>query len=120
MKGISYLGTWVRNWYSIFVNELRIIFSDSGVMVIFFVGGLLYPVLYNLIYMNGTVDEMDVAVVDNSGGAYSRRFIRKVDATRECNILIYCASIPDAVYLSSWIWCISSSIVRFVPMVRHL
>lgn len=96
MKGISYLGTWVRNWYSIFVNELRLIFSDSGVMVIFFVGGLLYPVLYNLIYMNGTVDEMDVAVVDNSGGAYSRRFIRKVDATRECNILIYCASMEEA------------------------
>ena len=34
--------------------------------------------------------------MDNSGGAYSRRFIRKVDATRECNILIYCASMEEA------------------------
>lgn len=96
MKGISYLGTWIRDWYKIFVNELRLIFSDSGVIVIFFVGGLLYPVLYNLIYMNGTVDEMDVAVVDNSGGAFSRRFIRKVDATRECNILMFAASMEEA------------------------
>ena len=96
MKGINYLGTWIRDWYRIFVNELRLIFSDSGVIVIFFVGGLLYPVLYNLIYMNGTVDEMDVAVVDNSDGAFSRRFVRKVDATRECNILMYAASMEEA------------------------
>ena len=31
-------------------------------MVIFFVGGLLYPVLYNIVYSNGTVDSMPVAV----------------------------------------------------------
>ena len=49
MKGISYLGTWVHDWYRIFVNELKLIFTDAGVLIIFFVGGLLYPVLYNLI-----------------------------------------------------------------------
>lgn len=96
MKGINYFGTWLRNWYDIFVNELKLIFTDSGVMVIFFVGGLLYPVLYNLIYMNGTVDEMPVAVVDLSGGSYSRRYLHKVDATRECEILTYCASLEEA------------------------
>lgn len=96
MKGISYLGTWVHDWYRIFVNELKLIFTDAGVLIIFFVGGLLYPVLYNLIYMNGTVDEMPVAVVDLSGGSYSRRYLQKVDATRECEILTYCASLEEA------------------------
>lgn len=96
MKGISYLGTWVHDWYRIFVNELKLIFTDAGVLIIFFVGGLLYPVLYNLIYMNGTVDEMPVAVVDHSGGSYSRRYLQKVDATRECEILTYCASLEEA------------------------
>lgn len=95
-KTDSFLRTWFRNWYDIFVNELRLIFSDSGVMIIFFIGGLLYPVLYNLIYMNGTVDEMPVAVVDLSGGSYSRRYLQKVDATRECEILIYCSSLEEA------------------------
>ena len=78
MKETNYIGLWLRNWYSIFVHELKLIFTDGGVMVIFFVGGLLYPVLYNLIYMNGTVDDMPVAVVDLSGGAYSRRYLQKV------------------------------------------
>ena len=96
MKGTKYIGAWIRDAYRIFVHEMRLIFSDAGVMVIFFVGGLLYPVLYNLIYSHGTVDDMPVAVVDNSGGAYSRRYLEKVDATRECEILIYCASMPEA------------------------
>ena len=96
MKEISFVGTWLRNWYDIFIHELKLIFTDAGAMVIFFVGGLLYPVLYNLIYMNGTVDEMPVAVVDLSGGAYSRRYLQKVDATRECEILTYCASLEEA------------------------
>lgn len=96
MKGINYFGEWIRNWYDIFVNELKLIFTDSGVLIIFFVGGLLYPVLYNLIYMNGMVDEMPVAVVDNSSGSYSRRYLQKVDATRECEILCYCTSLEEA------------------------
>lgn len=96
MKGIKFISTWFRDWYNICVHELRLIFSDAGAMVIFFVGGLLYPVLYNLIYMNGTVDEMPVAVVDLSDGAYSRRYLQKVDATRECEILLYCTSLEEA------------------------
>ncbi|MBR0254414.1 MAG: ABC transporter permease [Bacteroidales bacterium] len=95
-KTDSFLKTWFRNWYDIFVHELRLIFSDSGVMIIFFIGGLLYPVLYNLIYMNGTVDEMPVAVVDLSGGSCSRRYLQKVDATRECEILTHCYSLEEA------------------------
>lgn len=96
MKGIKFASVWLRDWYEIFVHELKLIFSDAGVMVIFFVGGLLYPVLYNLIYMNGTVDDMPVAVVDLSGGSYSRRYLQKVDATRECEILTYCTSLEEA------------------------
>ncbi len=96
MKGISFIKTWLRDWYAIFCHEMKLIFTDSGVMVIFFVGGLLYPVLYNLIYRNGTVDDMPVAVVDLSGGSYSRRYLQKVDATRECEILTYCSSLEEA------------------------
>lgn len=92
----TYAGQWLNDWYGIFIHELRHIFSDAGAMVVFFVGGLLYPVLYNLIYYNGSVDEMPVAVVDLSDGAYSRRFVRALDATRECEVYCGCVSMAEA------------------------
>lgn len=92
----TYAGLWLRDWYGIFIHELKLIFSDAGAMVIFFVGGLLYPVLYNLVYANGTVDEMPVAVVNLSDGTYSRRYLEKFDATRECAIYCECVSMAEA------------------------
>ena len=80
---ISYIGRWVRDAWGIFVNELKLIVHDNGVMLIFCFAGLVYPLLYNWIYGYGVVDDMPVAVVDLSGGSYSRRYIREVDATRE-------------------------------------
>lgn len=93
---ISYAGQWLRDWYGIFIHELRLIFSDAGAMVVFFVGGLLYPVLYNLVYYNGSVDEIPVAVVDLSDGACSRRFVQEFDATRECEVYCKCVSMAEA------------------------
>jgi len=95
-KRPSYIRTWLKNWLDILVHELRLIFSDGGVLIIFFVGGLLYPVLYNLIYSKGMVDDMPVAVVNLSGGSYSRDYLQKVDATRECEIYAYCTSMQEA------------------------
>ncbi len=92
----TYAGLWLRDWFGIFIHELKLIFSDPGAMVIFFVGGLLYPVLYNLVYANGTVDEMPVAVVRLSDGSYSRRYLEKFDATRECSIYCECVSMAEA------------------------
>ena len=92
----NYIRQWFADWYSIFVHELKMIFSDEGVLVIFFLGGLIYPLLYNFIYHNGLLDEMPVAVVDNSAGSYSRRFVRKLDATRECAVAYDCINMPEA------------------------
>ena len=36
--------------WDVFTHELRRIFRDPGVLVIFFVGTLAYPILYNFIY----------------------------------------------------------------------
>lgn len=93
---ISYLGQWIRDTYRIFVEELRMVVRDSGVMLIFCFAGLVYPLLYNWIYGYGVVDEMPVAVVDNSQGSYSRRYIREVDATREVAIAYDCVSMAEA------------------------
>ena len=96
MKRLTYIGRWLSDWYAIFTNELRHIFSDSGVMVIFFLAGLAYPVIYGLVYSNGTVDDMPVAIVDNSGSSASREFVRGLDATRELAVSHTCANMAEA------------------------
>lgn len=79
-----------------FTHELKLIFSDSGVMVIFFLAGLAYPILYNLMYLNGVLSETPIAVVDYANCSDSRRFIREVDATRECTVKYRCVNTDEA------------------------
>ena len=93
---ISYIGQWCRDWYSVFTQELVHIFGDSGVLIIFFLAGLAYPVLYGLIYGNSSVDDMPVAVVDRCGSPASRGFTRKLDATRELHVAFQCADMTEA------------------------
>ena len=76
-------------------NELKMIFSDNGVLVVFFLAGLAYPIIYNLIYSNGSIDDMPIAVVDMSESAESREFIRKLDATREVEVVSRCTDIYE-------------------------
>lgn len=78
------------------LKELKRIFADSYVLIIFLLGGLLYPIIYGLIYYKGTVDEMPVAVVDLSQSSDSRRFIQKIDATREVDVAYKCVSMAEA------------------------
>ena len=40
MKKDSYIKQWLEDFWGIFTHELKLIFSDSGVMVIFFLAGL--------------------------------------------------------------------------------
>lgn len=86
MKISEYIRNWFRDWYAILVNELKMIFSDSGVMIIFFLAGFAYPIIYNLVYANDSLEDMPVAAVDRSDSPESREFIRKMDATREVSI----------------------------------
>ena len=88
--------TWLKDSWEIFVQELRQIFSDSGVMIIFIVAGFLYPILYNFVYKNGVLEETPVAVVDRADCGESRRFIREMDATRELRIAARCTDMEEA------------------------
>ncbi len=79
----------------IFLTELKSIFKDSGVMVIFFVAGIAYPLLYNYVYYNETLHDIPVAVVDDSGSSASREFIKKLEATKEVEV-ISCVNMDQA------------------------
>lgn len=87
---------WIKDSCSVFREELHRILTDSGVMIIFAVAGLGYPLLYNCIYHNGILEDTPIAVVDLSHSAESRRYIRKVDATRELRVESMCADMKQA------------------------
>lgn len=76
----------LRNILSVLVEEYRRLFKDSGVMLIFLGAAFLYPVLYNLIYLNDTLRNMPIAVVDMSNTPLSRNLIRSVDATPDLEV----------------------------------
>lgn len=96
MEKNGYIRTWVRDWLEIFSHEIREIFHDGGVMLIFFVAGLAYPLLYNLVYLNGILSETPVAIVDEAACSDSRRFIREIDATREVEVAYRCINMAEA------------------------
>ncbi|MDR1155387.1 MAG: ABC transporter permease [Bacteroidales bacterium] len=82
--------------FLIFREELRSIFSDSTVMVLFFVGTLVYPLLYSWIYNNEMLHDTPVAVVDLSHSAQSRDYIRRLDASPDVAVAYRCASMAEA------------------------
>lgn len=92
----TYAKTWIKDFWGIFCHEFRQIFSDSGVLLIFLVAGLAYPLLYNVVYLNGILSDTPVAVVDNSDSPDSRRFIREIDATREVEVAAKCVNMAEA------------------------
>ena len=92
----NYIKYWFKDFWRIASLELKQIFSDSGVLLIFLVAGIAYPLLYNIIYLNGILNDTPVAVVDDAGCQLSRRYIREVDATRECSVEYYCANMEEA------------------------
>lgn len=96
MTARQYIKEWFKDFWDIATHEFRQIFSDSGVMLIFFVAGLAYPILYNIVYRNGVLEDTPVAVVDMADCPQSRRFSREVDATRECRVAYRCTSMEEA------------------------
>ena len=79
-----------------FAHELKRIFSDTGVLVIFFLGSLAYPFLYKAMYWNEQIPDIPVAVVDMSCTPESRTFLRKWGAAPDVKIAYTCASMAEA------------------------
>ncbi|WP_165023195.1 ABC transporter permease [Dysgonomonas sp. ZJ279] len=82
--------------YYVWVNELKVVFKDPAVILLFFIVPLAYPVLYSFIYNNETVHNVKAIVVDDSNSALSREFKRKVDATADVKIIGYATDMEEA------------------------
>ncbi|MEG1763253.1 MAG: ABC transporter permease, partial [Bacteroidales bacterium] len=70
----------IQDTFYIWNTELNTIFSDSAVMIFFFLVPLVYPLIYSFIYNQEVVREAPLAVVDDSHTSLSRDFVRRIDA----------------------------------------
>lgn len=86
----------VQNIYGIFRAEIRESFNDAGTVLIFFVAAILYPMLYSIGYINETIREIPVAVVDLDQTALSRQYCRMLDATEQIKVISKPAGLKDA------------------------
>ena len=77
-------------------HELKRIFTDPGVVVIFIVATLAYPLLYKAIYWNEQITNVPVAVVDLSQSAESRTFLHHWNASPDIRLTHTCNSIAEA------------------------
>ena len=83
----------------VWVDEMRAIFKDEGVILFFFLVPLLYPLLYSWIYNNEVVREVPVAIVDLSRSHESREFIRLFDSSPDTRAAYHCQHLSEAQHL---------------------
>ena len=80
----------------VFSTEVRRVFSDKTVLLIFFIAPLLYPLIFCYMYSNENVHDMSVAVVDEARCEASQRFVHKLEATPELTVAYRPATLAEA------------------------
>lgn len=88
--------TFLKGIWQNFVHELKTTFKDRGVVIMFILGPLAYPILYCSIYKNETLIDVPIAVVDNSRTPLSRELIRHIDASENVKISNFYSSLYEA------------------------
>jgi ABC-2 type transport system permease protein len=66
--------------FSVIKRELHLIASNACLILIIFAAPIVYPFLYNSIYMNKFERDVPITVVDFDRSELSRKFIREIDA----------------------------------------
>ncbi len=82
--------------WDVYAREVRRIFKDGGVVLLFCIATLLYPFIFAAVYHKECVRELPIAVVDDAKCTESRRFTKKLDATPEMNVYYKCTTMAEA------------------------
>lgn len=85
----------------IFVNEMKSVFKDEGVLIFFILVPIGYPLLYSWLYNNESVKDVPTAFVDDSHSFMSRDFIRKCDATDGIKVAALADNMAEAKKMQS-------------------
>lgn len=78
------------------VEELKLIFSDAGAVLLFVIAMVIYPLLYAVGYEKEVVRDIPVAVVDLDHSSTSRQYSRMADATEQINVVSKPGSLKEA------------------------
>lgn len=87
---------YIKSITDAWLNEVKAIMKDEGVLLFFVFLPIAYPFLYSWIYNNEVAREVPVVLVDDSHSAISREFSRKFDASPDVSIALRCNNIADA------------------------
>lgn len=86
----------ILNIFQIWYREVGNIFRDKGIMIFILFVPLVYPLLYSFVYTNEVVRNVPAAVVDESNSPLSREFLRKIDASPDVAVKVYCRNMEQA------------------------
>lgn len=79
-----------------FIEELRKIYKDSGVLLILFGAMIAYPVIYSIAYKNNVVRKIPIAVIDLDHSHLSRQAIKMLDGSPQLKANKTCGSMEEA------------------------
>ena len=82
-------------WHN-FIHEMKTTFRDRGVVIMFMVGPLVYPLLYCGLYYNETLVDVPIGIVDNSQSLLSHQIVRNIDATQNLKVYSNYTSMGEA------------------------
>ena len=77
-------------------HEFKTMFKDRGVVIMFVLAPLAYPILYCSLYMNETLIDVPIASVDYSRSKESRELLRHIDATQNVKIASTYSTLAEA------------------------
>lgn len=80
----------------VWMQEMKGIVRDEGVLIFFILVPLAYPLLYSWIYNNEVVRDVPVVVVDDSRSSLSRQFIRRCDASPDVHVKCHANDMDEA------------------------
>src|SRR5258707_7125842 len=81
---------------AVFRDELRRIFALRPVFSVLIVGSAFYAVFYPQPYLNETLRNMPIAVVDSDGTSASRELARRIDATPDIAVTLVLPDVASA------------------------
>ncbi len=76
----------VSNIIKICKDELKLIFTDAGCLLVMVGAIFMYSIFYMMPFSNQATRDVPIGVIDNDRSAISREFIRDLDATEYVKI----------------------------------
>lgn len=86
----------IKDIFKILRYEFKTVFKDRGVVIVFIIACIVYPLLYCGLYINETLVNVPIAVVDDANSAQSRDLLRKINASPDVEIESKYGSMTEA------------------------